>query len=94
MVMFDRQDSNVEWPGDEQLRLQDPGNIELALEVADSDCDPLNALAVGNGEQCRAWNHEGCEDADNCPFKHAFDGLSARDDLCVLSFYSSCRLSR
>ena len=81
MVMHDGQSSNVNWPGDEELQLTDPRDIEHPLEIDDSDINPFNALAIGDGEQCTAWNHDWCKDVGTCSFKHATDGLSVRDDL-------------
>ena len=43
MVMRNGQSSNINWPGDEELR-----DIEHPLEIDDSDIDPFNALAIGN----------------------------------------------
>ena len=87
MVRLERPGPNSNWPGDEQLLQRAPADIELALEIDDSDSDPPSALAVGNGEPCRAWNHDGCKRAYNCSFKHAPDGLSVRDELYVTFSY-------
>ncbi|KAI1786102.1 hypothetical protein LXA43DRAFT_1185370 [Ganoderma leucocontextum] len=95
MVRFERAVRDVNWPGDGELFLKEPTDIELPLEIDDSDCDPFKALTVGNGEVCRAWNHDGCEDGDHCSFKHAPDGQSVRDDLrrnvCLSWLLGECR---
>ena len=50
MVMHDRQRSNVNRRGDEQLELIDPKSIYPPLEIDDSAINPFNALALGDGE--------------------------------------------
>lgn len=51
-----------------------------ALELA-SLSDSSDAHHVGNGIQCRFYNHEGCARASTCTFSHAPDEKSVRDDL-------------
>jgi hypothetical protein len=43
-----------------------------------SDCNHR-----GNGVPCRFYNREGCAKGALCPFSHAPDEKSVRDDLCV-----------
>lgn len=54
-----------------------------ALEIA-SVSDSSDCAHVGNGVQCRFYNHEGCARSNACAFSHAPDEKSVRDDLCVL----------
>lgn len=50
------------------------------LELA-SLSDSSDAHHVGNGVQCRFYNHEGCARGSECAFSHAPDEKSVRDDL-------------
>jgi len=59
-----------------------------ALEVA-SVSDSSDCQHVGNGVPCRFYNHNGCVLDAACPYSHAPDEKSVRDDLYVLvSFHS------
>ncbi len=56
----------------------DQDALEIASVSDSSDCNH-----VGNGVQCRFYNHEGCARGNACLFSHAPDEKSVRDDLCV-----------
>jgi hypothetical protein len=51
-----------------------------ALEVA-SVSDSSDCRHVGNGVPCRFYNHDGCGKGTECPYSHAPDEKSVRDDL-------------
>jgi hypothetical protein len=51
-----------------------------ALEVA-SVSDSSDCQHVGNGVPCRFYNHDGCGKGSQCPYSHAPDEKSVRDDL-------------
>jgi len=51
-----------------------------ALEVA-SVSDSSDCQHVGNGVPCRFYNHNGCGKGTECPYSHAPDEKSVRDDL-------------
>ncbi|KJA22438.1 hypothetical protein HYPSUDRAFT_41064 [Hypholoma sublateritium FD-334 SS-4] len=65
-----------------------------ALEIA-SVSDSSDCAHVGNGVQCRFYNHEGCARGNACLFSHAPDEKSVRDDLgrnvCTYFLLDSCK---
>lgn len=61
-----------------------PHYDQEALEIA-SVSDSSDCNHVGNGVQCRFYNHEGCARGSACMFSHAPDEKSVRDELCVAS---------
>ncbi|PPQ87238.1 hypothetical protein CVT25_004088 [Psilocybe cyanescens] len=65
-----------------------------ALEIAElSDSSDCNH--IGNGIQCRFYNHDGCGRGTTCTFSHAPDEKSVRDDLgknvCIYFLLDSCK---
>ncbi|KAF4622452.1 hypothetical protein D9613_009592 [Agrocybe pediades] len=65
-----------------------------ALEV-DELSDSSDCNHVGNGVQCRFYNHEGCARGTACVFSHAPDEKSVRDELgknvCIYHLLDSCK---
>ncbi|KAF8968516.1 hypothetical protein BDZ97DRAFT_1798841 [Flammula alnicola] len=65
-----------------------------ALEIA-SVSDSSDCNHVGNGVQCRFYNHEGCARGTACLFSHAPDEKSVRDELgrnvCIYHLLDSCK---
>ncbi|KAF9481495.1 hypothetical protein BDN70DRAFT_876288 [Pholiota conissans] len=68
----------------------DQDALEIASVSDSSDCNH-----VGNGVQCRFYNHEGCARGNACTFSHAPDEKSVRDDLgrnvCTYFLLDSCK---
>ena len=58
-----------------------------ALEIA-SVSDSSDCNHVGNGVQCRFYNHDGCGRGTACTFSHAPDEKSVRDGLYVHLLFS------
>ena len=46
-----------------------------------SESDSSDYIHQGNGISCRFYNHDGCNKGTNCPFSHAPDEKSVRDEL-------------
>ncbi|KDR71541.1 hypothetical protein GALMADRAFT_253875 [Galerina marginata CBS 339.88] len=65
-----------------------------ALEVAELS-DSSDCTHVGNGVQCRFYNHDGCGRGTACTFSHAPDEKSIRDELgknvCMYFLMDSCK---
>ncbi|KAH9474981.1 hypothetical protein JR316_0012080 [Psilocybe cubensis] len=65
-----------------------------ALEIAELS-DSSDCHHVGNGVQCRFYNHDGCSRGSACTFSHAPDEKSVRDDLgknvCIYFLLDSCK---
>jgi hypothetical protein len=51
------------------------------LEDLSSQSDSSDYGHEGNGIPCRFYNHDGCKKGNNCPFSHAPDEKSVRDEL-------------
>lgn len=84
-------------PVDEMVKSVDFGFPHYdgeALEIA-SVSDSSDCNHVGNGIQCRFYNHDGCGRGTACTFSHAPDEKSVRDELgknvCIYFLLDQCK---
>ncbi|TFY64734.1 hypothetical protein EVG20_g5849 [Dentipellis fragilis] len=87
--------------------LYEAGRIRLKDEDEDSALDLLPSIEIeyasdssdyrheGNGVPCRFYNHAGCTKGRDCPYSHAVNHASVRDDLgknvCVYFLAGTCK---
>ncbi|TFY64725.1 hypothetical protein EVG20_g5852 [Dentipellis fragilis] len=70
----------------DRIRLDDEVNDvsqDMVKVEIDYASDSSGCRHEGNGTPCRSYNHAGCTKGRDCPYSHAVDHNSVRDDLCV-----------
>ncbi|PPQ97683.1 hypothetical protein CVT26_001866 [Gymnopilus dilepis] len=84
-------------PIDEATKDIDFGFPPLDYEGMEADelSDSSDCNHVGNGIQCRFYNHDGCARGSECQFSHAPDEKSVRDELgknvCIYYLLDACK---
>ncbi|OCH91987.1 hypothetical protein OBBRIDRAFT_833801 [Obba rivulosa] len=76
-------------------RGEDPAADESAKSDITTESDSEDYKHIGNGIPCRFYNHYGCKKGSRCPYRHAPDPKSFRDELgrnvCIYWLFDRCR---